>query len=77
MQAKAENALEADKLAKRNARPPKTAVHSGSLPYNVKWVRRGKAAESVEEAKQLHAGISLLVFAARERESFERENKCD
>ena len=27
-----------------------------------------KAAESVEEAKQLHAGISLLVFEARERD---------
>ena len=46
MQAKVEEALEADKLAKRNARLPETAVHSVSP-----LLQRQKAAQAKEQAK--------------------------
>ena len=71
MHAKAEKALEADKLAKRNARPPKTSVHSVSTALQRQKAAQAKvqaklvelaaaakaAAEAVEEAK--HKAIKL------------------
>ena len=46
MQAKVAKALAADKLAKRNARPPETAVHSVSSA-----LQRNKVAQAKEQAK--------------------------
>ena len=46
MQVKAEKACEADKLAKRDARTPETAVHSVSTA-----LQRDKAAQAKEQAK--------------------------
>ena len=76
MQAKVEQAWEADKLAKRNAGPPETAVHDVSTA-----LQRRKAAQAKEQAKlvELEAAAKAAVEAVEEakQKAIKRQEDID
>ena len=76
MQAKAEKSWEANKLAKRNARPPETAVHDVSTTLH-----RQKAAQAKEQAKlvELEAAAKAAAEAVEQakQKAIKRQEDID